>query len=36
MRHQIEMMEIGGIAIFAAYNLVLYNQVKRNRQKNLW
>lgn len=29
MQHQIEMMEIGSIAIFAAYNLVLYNQVKR-------
>lgn len=29
MQHQIELMEIGGIAIFAAYNLVLYSQVRR-------
>ena len=29
MQHQIELMEIGSIAIFAAYNLVLYNQVRR-------
>lgn len=29
MQHQIEMMEIGSIAIFAAYNLVLYSQVRR-------
>ncbi|MEP1033739.1 sensor histidine kinase [Ekhidna sp.] len=29
MQHQIELMEIGSIAIFAAYNLVLYSQVRR-------
>ncbi len=29
MQHQIELMEIGSIGIFAAYNLVLYSQVKR-------
>ncbi|WP_370089587.1 ATP-binding protein [Ekhidna sp.] len=30
MQQQIELMEIGSIAIFAAYNIVLYSQVKRN------
>ena len=29
MQYQIELMEIGSIAIFAAYNLVLYLQVRR-------
>ncbi|WP_436517459.1 sensor histidine kinase [Ekhidna sp. To15] len=29
MQHQIELMEIGSIAIFAAYNLVIYSQVRR-------
>ncbi len=31
MQQQIELMEIGCIAIFAAYNLVLYNQVRRKQ-----
>lgn len=30
MQQQIELMEIGSIVIFAAYNLVLYSQVKRS------
>lgn len=30
MQQQIELMEIGSIAIFAAYNIVLYSQVGRN------
>ena len=30
MQQLIELMEIGAIAIFAAYNLVLYNQVKKS------
>ncbi|MEO9482083.1 MAG: sensor histidine kinase [Ekhidna sp.] len=29
MQYQIEMMEIGSIAIFAAYNLVLFSQVRK-------
>lgn len=30
MQQHIELMEIGAIAIFAAYNLVLYSQIRRN------